>query len=195
MKHRQYIQFKEKLFFTIDDVVNVLDIKRQSARVMCSRYVSEGIFVRIKNNFYVLEENLKRYTRSDMMKLSNYLQVPSYISLTTALIEWELTSQVQVDTFEACCRRKSQENNAGNITFRFFKISSEYYSGFVRKNGVFIAEKEKALMDAIYLYSFGKYSLDFDALEVDKLDKKKVTKYKKYYPEKTRKIIKKVCRI
>ena len=163
--------------------------------MLCSRYVSESVFLRIKNNFYVLTENLERYRRDDIMKLSNYLQVPSYISLTTALVQWDLTTQVPINTYEACCKRRSREYQAGKITFNYFKISSKYYFGFIKKDGIFIAEKEKALMDALYLYSFGKYSLDFDALEIDKLDRRRILELEDYYPQKTRKIIRKVYRI
>ncbi len=195
MKYSQLSQLRKKLYFSLDDVVNILGIKRSSARVLCSRYVSEGVFSRIKNNFYVLTDNLERYRRNDIMKLSNYLQVPSYISLTTAMAQWNLTTQVQINTCEACCKRRSRENKAGQIIFSYFKISNKYYFGFVKKDGIFIAEKEKALIDALYLYSFGKYSLDFDALEIDKLDRRRVLELEKYYPQKTRKIIRKVCRI
>jgi len=122
MKYSQLKQLKDKLYFTIDDVAGIMDIKRQSAKVLCSRYFASGVFLRLKKNFYVLADNFEKYSGNDFMKLSNFLQVPSYISLTTALIQWDITSQVQVNTYEACCLKRSRENNAGNISFKYFKL-------------------------------------------------------------------------
>ena len=195
MNYAQIEKFREKLYFTVEDAAEISGVSRASARVMCSRYTAEGIFIRIKRNFYVLKDKLKGYERNDFMKLSNYLQPPSYISLTTALMEWGVTSQVQVNIFEACCIRRTKRIQTGDISFKYYKLAPEYYSAFIKKDGVFIAEKEKALLDSLYLYSFGKYSLDFAALEIGKFDIKRIKELESAYPGKTRKIIRKICGI
>ncbi|MGM0442518.1 MAG: type IV toxin-antitoxin system AbiEi family antitoxin domain-containing protein [Elusimicrobiota bacterium] len=193
MNSKKIKKFKEKLFFNVGDVSNILDVKRSSARVLCNRYVKKGIFTRLKRNFYILNKNFKDYSREDLMKIANYLQVPSYISLTTALMEWNITSQVQVNTFESCCKKRSKVIEEDGQNFRYFKLKDKYYFGFFKKDGIFIAGKEKAFLDAVYLYTFGKYSLDFSALEVNKLDENIIEKLLVKYPERTRKKVKEIC--
>ena len=46
--------------------------------------------------------------------------------------------------------------------------------GLKNERGIFIAIKEKALVDAMYLYSFGKYKIDFSALNLKVFDKRKL---------------------
>ena len=82
-----------------------------------------------------------------------------------------------------------------NLYFNFSKINKNLYFDFIKKNDFFIATKEKAFVDAIYLYSFGKYKIDFFSLDLTKLDSKKLIEIMKLYPEKTRSIIKKLCKI
>ena len=48
---------RERLFFTLDDMVTLLAVDRRSAQVLCSRYIKSGRFIRLKRDFYVLEEN------------------------------------------------------------------------------------------------------------------------------------------
>jgi hypothetical protein len=47
----------------------------------------------------------------------------------------------------------------------------------------------------VYLYSFGKYSFDFDSIDISKLDMKKIKKIIKDFPERTKQTLKKICKI
>ena len=74
----------------------------------------------------------------------------------------------------------------------------EFYDQFIQKieqnpEGIFefIAEKEKALIDCLYLFSFGKYKFDVDSIDFSKFDKIKLHKYLKFFPKKTIKVAKK----
>jgi hypothetical protein len=81
------------------------------------------------------------------------------------------------------------------VAFNFYKLKKEYYSDFVKNGQVFIATREKAFIDSVYLYSFGKYKLDFNSLDLDKLDKASIKKSLKIYPEKTKSIVERLCKI
>jgi len=70
-----------------------------------------------------------------------------------------------------------------------------YYKGFVKTEGFFIATKEKAFLDAAYLYSFGKYRFDADSLDFKKLDFNKLKSMIKNYPQKTKDTVKRLCGI
>jgi len=185
----------EKLFFTIEDIAKVFSIKTASARVLSSRYQKKGIFIRIKNNFYAIESNWSRYGREEFYQISNFLQVPSYISFMTALSYYGVTTQVPQKYFESASLKRSKEFNVEGIIFNFSKIKREYYFGFDKKDGIFIASPEKALIDSLYLYSFGKYSLDFAALDFDKLNRERIKEILEVYPSKTQNTVKRLCAI
>jgi len=193
MKYLKLRKLKEKLYFTAEDVASVLNIKQSSARVMCSRYAKNGFFIRLKNNFYILSENWDNFSREDFLRISNYIQVPSYISYMTALMKYGVTTQVQRNYFESCSLKRTKVFSVKGIDFKYYKIRKDYYFGFERKNNIFLATKEKAFIDTLYLYSFGKYRIDFSSLDLDKLDKEKIIEIINIFPLKTKKMIRRLC--
>lgn len=191
----QIRQLNSRLFFTVNDAAQVLEIKPQSARVLCSRYAKTGAFLRLRNNFYVTEQRWGMATYEDFFRIANFLQVPSYISFLTALARYEITTQVPRQFFESACLRRTKNIEAGGTQFVYSKLKKEFYFDFLRKDGVFIATPEKAFLDAVYLYSFGKYKLDFSALDINKIDLKRLKKILQPFPEKTKVLVKDVCGI
>ncbi len=190
MNYQIFEQLNKKIFFTIQDVSNILRVKESSARVICSRYYNKGFFVRLKKNFYITSQKWQILEISDFFKLSNLLQVPSYISLMTALCYYGITTQVQRNFFESICVKRTVDFDMQGVLFNYYKINENYYFGWVKENNIFIALKEKAFLDTIYLYSFGKYSIDFSSLDLNKLDKEIIKDMLKKYPEKTKRIVK-----
>ena len=195
MNYSDLKKLKERLYFTVEDAQDVFGIKPGSARVLCTRYTQKGIFVRLKKNLYVLDEKWGNYTREDFYRISNVLQVPSYISFMSALSFYEVTTQVQRDFFENASLKRSVRFDIKGTAFNFYKLKKEYYFDFIRDNDIFIATKEKAFVDSIYLFSFGKYKIDLSSLDLDKLDKKRIAKIIKAYPLKTKKIVSRLCKI
>ena len=131
---------------------DVLNIKVESARVLCSRYVKKGIFIRPKKGFYILASKWEHLTMENFYKISNFLQVPSYISFMTALSKYEVTTQVQRNFFESASLKRTKHIEVKDVTFHFYKLNKKYYFDFVKKDHVFIASKEKALLDSLYLW-------------------------------------------
>lgn len=50
MSYRKLQQFQEVLF-TLSDLADAMGIQRSSAKVFCSRYVAQGLLIRLKKNF------------------------------------------------------------------------------------------------------------------------------------------------
>jgi predicted transcriptional regulator of viral defense system len=194
MKYFELRKLKSKLFFTLEDLQDLLGIKIESARVLCTRYTEKGIFIRLKKNFYVLTESWEAFLNEDFLKLSNFLQVPSYVSFTTALSFYEITTQLQRNFFESASVKRSIRFNTKGTVFNYYKIQKKYFFDFIKKGEIFIATKEKAFIDSVYLYSFGKYKMDFSSIDIARLNKKKIKELSGIYPEKTRGIIKRLCR-
>jgi predicted transcriptional regulator of viral defense system len=184
-----------KTCFTIGEVAQSLGIQTASARVLCSRYVRQGVLVRLKNGFYTTAWKWENLSRNDFFKIANILQVPSYISLMSALAYYEVTTQAQNNYQESICLKRSIVYNVREAVFNYVKVQARYYGDFVKTDGIFIATKEKAFMDAAYLYSFGKYKFDVDSLDMKKLDIEKLRSIIKIYPQKTKETVKRLCGI
>jgi len=112
-----------------------------------------------------------------------------------ALSYYEITTQVQRGVIESVCVKRTLKKTIENIEFNYFyKINRNLYFDFLKKDDSFIASKEKAFVDVVYLYSFGKYSFDFDSIDISKLDMKKIKKIINNFPERTKQTLKKYAR-
>jgi predicted transcriptional regulator of viral defense system len=181
----------DKLYFGYEDLAKVLGISQASARVTASRYARQGLLVRVKRNLYVLKERLNAAGREELFLLANLGQVPSCISLATALDYYEITTQVQRDVIESVAVKRSREIRLNDTVCRYTKISSSLYFGYERQRGFFMATPEKAFLDAMYLLSFGRYALDLAAIDAGKLDRNRLRQMSKSFPLKTQKLLKK----
>ena len=180
-----------KLYFGYEDIARILDIGDASAKVTASRYVKQGILIRIKRNMYMMRDVWRRAELEQKFELANLGQTPSYISLMTALAYYEITTQMQRDYFESIALKRTKEINIDDCLFRYVKVNKELYFGFKKEKNFFMATPEKALVDAFYLMSYGRYALDISSLSDEKLDRKEVGRISNYFPLKTRKILKK----
>ena len=173
-----------KLYFTYQDVAKILSISEDSARVLCTRYVKQKYLIRLKRNFYILKERWDSITPNQRFKLANVLQVPSYISLMTALSFYEYTTQVQQKFVESISLYRTFIIDIERVVFNYSKIKNDYYFGFSKKNNIFIASPEKAFIDSLYLNYLGKYNLDTSSLNLEKIDRKSCENILKRYPSK-----------
>ncbi len=181
----------KKLYFGYEEIARVFGINLASAKVTASRYVRQGLLLRIKKNVYVRQDVWDASEIEEKFLLANLGQVPSYISLMTALGYYEATTQVLRDFFESVATKRTKEINLKGSVFRYTKIAGGLYFGFKKEKDFFIATPEKALLDAFYLMSYGRYSLDISALDATKLDREEVKRLSKKFPLRTRKMLKK----
>jgi len=180
-----------KFYFGYEDIAKAMGISADSAKVTASRYVKLGILVRVKRNIYVLRDVWKSAGREEKFLLVNLGQVPSYISLMSALDYYEITTQVQRNFFESAAIKRTKEIHVDGSIFKYVKVNSDYYFGFKKEKDFFIATPEKALVDAFYLMSYGRYALDISALSQKKLDRKEIRRISDIFPLKTRNMLKK----
>ncbi|MBW2049604.1 MAG: hypothetical protein JRJ09_13910 [Deltaproteobacteria bacterium] len=181
----------EKLYFGHEDIARALGITLQSAKVSANRYVRQGLLIRLKRNIYVLKDKWIRLDREQVFPLANIIQVPSYISLMTALDYYEITTQVQRDFIESVAVKRTKEVEIGQRFFNYTKINTDLYSGFSRTRGFFIATPEKAFLDALYLMSLGRYRFDIPSIDFSKLNLKKIEYLARLFPLKTKRLLNK----
>jgi len=179
----------EKPYFSHEDVADLLAIKKESAAVLCARYVKKGLLTRLKRDLYARTETIAHLSITDMYRIANLLQVPSYVSLMTALSHYGVSTQVQRGFVESVSVKRTKAFDRGGISFRYVKVSPALYGSFVKEQGAFIASPEKALIDSIYLASMGRYTLDVASLDLSKLDRKKLVRLAANHPSKTQKFL------
>ena len=175
----------DKTFFSKEDVAYTRSIEPESAAVLCSRYAKKGLLTRLKRGLYARTEMLGNLGQFDLFCIANLLQVPSYVSLTTALSYHGVTTQVQRDVIESISIKRSKTFLRGPFTFRYVKIRPRLYFGFKKEREAFVASAEKAALDCFYLASMGRYPLDVSALDLTKLDEQLIAKLYDDFPEKT----------
>ena len=180
-----------KLYFGYEEIARAFDVSLSSAKVTASRYVRQGLLLRMKRNVYVRRDVWNAAGVAERFSLANLGQVPSYISLTSALEYYEITTQVQRDFFESVATKRTKEINLNGSIFRYAKIADDLYFGFRKESIYFIATPEKALLDAFYLMSYGRYSLDIPALDSAKLDRGEIKRLSKRFPLRTQSMLNK----
>lgn len=180
-----------KPYFGYEEIARVRGISLDSAKVTASRYVRQGLLLRLKKNIYVRRDVWNVANKEDKFRLANLGQSPSYISLMTALDYYEITTQVQQDFFESVAVRRTKEIQLNGSVFRYSKIDERLFFEFKKENGIFIASPEKALLDAFYLMSYGRYTIDISALDADKLDRKIIKQLSREFPLKTQNMLNK----
>jgi len=183
-----YIKIKRlnKLYFSYRDIAREFGLSLGSSRVAASRLVKSGEIIRIKRNFYVLSQKWNYLSIDERFILANLLQVPSYVSLMSALSYYEVTTQVQPNFIESVGYNRTKFIEVKENSFNFSKINRKLYFGFAKVKGFFIASPEKAFLDALYLKSLKKYNFDITSIDFRKLNIQQIRLIAEKYPLKTR---------
>jgi hypothetical protein len=189
----RYFQLRDikKLYFGYEDIARTLGISQNSAKITAHRYLKQGMLIRVKRNIYILKEKWMSLEREQKFIIANIFQVPSYISLMTALDYYEITTQMQRDFIESVAIKRTIEKEIEKTVLNYTKISADFYCGFLKSRGFFIAEPIKAFLDAVYLMSFGRYNLDIPSIDFNKLDLEKIAYMAKTFPLKTQNFLNK----
>jgi hypothetical protein len=110
----------------------------------------------------------------------------------TALSYYGITSQGQKGFFESISVKRTKTFEVGGLSFHYIKIRPDLYREFVKRDGVFIALPEKAVMDVFYLASLGRYSLDGSSLDLTMVNKGMLAELSALYTPKVRKYFEKM---
>ena len=128
--------------FTESDVAKLENKNQPYARTLLYRLQKKGYIKRIERGKYTCH--------NDLMIVASYILTPSYISLWSAFKYYNLTQQ-QPQTISIISKKPHKDiiiNNTKikfNVTKHFFGYKKERYRDF----DIFVAEKEKAIIDAL----------------------------------------------
>lgn len=184
----------EKIILSVEDIATLLSISKESAKVTANRYVKGKQLIRLKRNFYITPGKFEKLKEEDYFKVTNILQVPSYISLTSALSYYNISTQQTRGIIESIALKRTKNVIARNIEFKFLLIKKDLYSDFILMKQFFIATPEKALVDTIYLTSLGRYNCDFEAIDFKEFNKQKVNQIIELTNDKTKSFWKNICK-
>ena len=186
MNHAARGSLNKSLFFTSEEVADLFGVTRASGQVFCSRQVKNGAFIRLKKDFYVSEARWPYLDQLGLFRIANHLQVPSYISCTSALVYHGVTTQAPLDWYESVALKRSIQYAARGTTFSYYKVKKDYYFGFTKIGSFFMAQKEKALLDACHLSVHGNFAFDQAALDLDRIDRAVMETMMAPFPKRTR---------
>jgi hypothetical protein len=157
-----------------------------------TQLIRKGDIIRIKKGLYITPENRNPYLKEI---LAGMIYGPSYISLEYALAYYQMIpEQVKIVTSITSQKPKTYQTPAGG--FRYQHIRQELFAlglDFVshEESGFWIATREKALCDLVYLKSrnltpdrMGEFLQDdmrIDPSELSKLNIGKISDWQKAY--------------
>lgn len=185
MKRKIYfeqLRLFKKSFFTLNDLVKIFNIEKNSLKIALNRWVKNGKILRLRNNTYILPDKI-----SNVKKIASELYQPCYLSFESALNEYGILNQIPYTLAFATINKPKKIRLAGQeIEFR--QIKKELFFGYELYNGLFIASPEKSLADQLYFISKGLASLNYGELDLKNISLKKFLSIIKLYPKSTQKI-------
>lgn len=115
------------------------------AKLLVYRLKKKGLITEIEKNKFT--------TNNDPMVIASNMIWPSYISCWSALRYYNLTEQLPQDIFIITTKtRKKRIVKFNNIKIIFIRVKPKYFFGYIKERynnfDIFIAEKEKALIDS-----------------------------------------------
>jgi len=122
-----------------------------------------------RNKYYVVGREINTF------EMANFLYQPSYISLETALNYWGILPQFPFEVTSVTLKKGVTKNIEGKV-YSYSHIVSKYFGMFIKKDGVLIAQPEKAFFDQIYFASKGLKAINFDEYDLKNINTAKLLK-------------------
>lgn len=175
-----------KAYYTISDLKKITGMAQDSLYVTLSRLIKNKSLIRLTSGIYTIAD---KYSQIEV--IANTLYQPSYLSFESALSRYGILSQVPY-TLTFATTKKSLRKKLGDVSVEYRKLKRELFFGYEKVESLFIATPEKALLDTLYLVSFGKFSIGLDQLDLKEISTKGIKKIATKFPERTRQLFNKM---
>lgn len=160
--------FKSMPYFTNEQFEAFTQKKHSS--VLLTNLKKQNKIIQIEKGKYTLHH--------DSLIYASHIIFPSYISGLSALKYYKLTTQIPLKT-----QILTKEIKRNNSYISFITAPEKFFFGFEKKNykntQIFIATKEKLLLDSLYFQKLGVSVNDLDELLNEPLNKKLLISYLK----------------
>jgi predicted transcriptional regulator of viral defense system len=155
----------EKPVFTVNDVSKVIDADKKYARVYLNRLKAKDVVEAVERDKYVLAGTHPYVAATNLV-------FPSYMSFLTALHYYGATTQIPRIIYIASTRSKKSLTIRG-YTLDFIKLKKERFFGYTRERFqgkfIFVAEKEKLIVDSLFLPRYCPIDEIYNAMGDEKL--------------------------
>jgi len=166
--------FKEHIdikIFQVNHLKLLTTLNDHALRVSLSRLTKKNAVKRICRGFYANPFNLPT-----IEEISAQIYQPSYISLESALSSYGILSQIpRVLTCVTTQLPRVFKTSFGAIEYR--QVKSLYFTGFIKKDHYYFAEKEKAIADYLYLGLPKSRARKLAGLDMEDVDLKRLRKH------------------
>lgn len=177
----QTLKGMRKGYYSFADLSKMYDGSPEELRVALHRLVKQERLVRVMKGYYSLSPDI------DWEQFACEIVRPSYISLEYAL--WHHGMLDQVPTRITLVTTKStREHILTNQVIEYSHIAPNFYFGYKIVGNHLIAEREKAILDEIYLVSLRKRHLSFSGLDLTRLNKRLLKTMMKKFPVQTQRM-------
>jgi len=155
--------------FTFNEFVRVTGKTPEYSRTYLHRLKKEGLVFQVEKGKYTVFE--------DPMVFSSYITLPSYISFWTAIRFYNFTEQLPRDIMLASPKpKKNMVFNKKRIRFFKTKHMWGYKKQRYRDFDIFVAEKEKSIIDSLLLRNIP-FSEVVKAVQTKDFDAGKLVEY------------------
>lgn len=187
MKNFQFLEKLETIFksyFSFVDLEKFYSGKKANLKVMLYKLVKQKKIVRLMKGYYTL-----KLGQVDWEQFSCEILKSSYISLEYALHYYNIIDQVPA-RITLITTKKTRKFKLTTQVLEYSHINSKLYFGYKIQGNFLIAEKEKALLDELYLISLKKRHLSLGSLNLSDINKKLFKKWLREYPIYTQRLAK-----
>jgi len=175
-----------KSYLSFQDLTKFYPGKEENLKIVLHRLVAQNKLTRLMKGYYTLD-----LSRVDWEQFVCELLRPSYISLEYALHQYDIIDQVPT-RITLITTKKSREFRLSHQVLEYSHITSRLYFGYKIQGNFLIAEKEKALLDELYLISLRKRHLSLEGLDLSKINKKLFNQWLKEFPIYTQRLAQKL---
>lgn len=165
-----------KPYFSPADLEKALGQKRPALYVTLNRLVKHGVLLRLRRGVYQVA-----LQASDPARIANQLLYPSYLSFEAALARCGILSQIPY-TLTFATSHRSRRLLLGETPVIFHQLKPTLFFGYALKEGLYVADPEKALLDQIYLAVRGLSSVALDELDLSSLNPERLQAYAARFP-------------
>lgn len=192
MKAEELFPFYHRIF-TLEELRNCFHESSSAIKTQLSRLTKKGVLIRLKKNCYT-------FTRfpAESPTIGQQIVSPSYLSLETVLSRQGIIPEGAI-AYTFITSKKTQHYQTPFGIFYYRHLPAGFFFGVEKAaDGVWMATKEKALLDYLYLNS-SKFTLEFACFQAERFDQLDALNWnqlqtwaKKYGMKKLEKLVKKL---
>jgi len=164
--------------FTPLEFERLFETAPHQTKYFLETYTNIGLFARLKRGLYGLKTSLP-----DERTIANRLYEPSYVSFEYALAWYNMIPEA-VYAITSATTKPTRRFTVLGKSYIYHTIKRDAYTGYApipdENRILLMADREKALVDYVYLVSLGQKTLN-DRLMVKKCDHQKIHAYARLF--------------